>query len=144
MDGIIDFDKKGNLVRFYIGDISQDYYGDDWDDTPYEHNAGKVYDEYIKGYVDVMFPFDWIVLEPCDGEYNSPWCKDDFKKRKTPCIISIKDDLIGNDDFWNEYDYSYWIGRNDIYKFYYGDNIDSLIKTGLEIREECNFAKFTN
>ena len=62
---IIDFERKGNLVRFYLGDDDLvEWYGDDWGDTPYEHNAERVYDEYIKGYCDMMFPFDDLVLEP--------------------------------------------------------------------------------
>ena len=55
---IIDFSKKGNVVRFYLGeDNCKDYWGDDWNDFPYEHNAGCVYDEYIAGIVDIAFPF---------------------------------------------------------------------------------------
>ena len=46
---IIDFDKKGNVVRFYLGeDVCNDYWGDDWNDAPYEHNAGTVYNRYVK------------------------------------------------------------------------------------------------
>lgn len=67
---IIDFERKGNLVRFYLGDDDLvEWYGDDWNDTPYEHNAERVYDEYIKGYCDMMFPFDDLVLEPCCGTW---------------------------------------------------------------------------
>lgn len=41
---IIDFERKGNLVRFYLGDDDLvEWYGDDWNDTPYEHNAERVY-----------------------------------------------------------------------------------------------------
>lgn len=37
---IIDFERKGNLVRFYLGDDDlAEWWGDDWNDTPYEHNA---------------------------------------------------------------------------------------------------------
>ena len=39
---IIDFERKGNVVRFYLGKNGEQW-GDDWDDAPYEHNAGKVY-----------------------------------------------------------------------------------------------------
>ena len=57
---IIDFDKKGNVVRFYLGkDDLNDYWGDDWNDVPYEHNAGTVYDEFI------------------------------MRKRKVPCLIIV-------------------------------------------------------
>lgn len=43
-------------MRFYLGDDNlTEWYGDDWDDTPYECNAGEVYGEYVKGYRDVVF-----------------------------------------------------------------------------------------
>ena len=75
---IIDFEKKGNLVRFWLGDDNcTDYWGDDWDDAPYDCNAGTVYDEFIKGYKDICFPFDWIVVEPCDGVCNCNYSKED-------------------------------------------------------------------
>ena len=42
---IIDFEIKGNQVKFYLGsDNCDNYWGDDWDDKPYEHNAGEPYD----------------------------------------------------------------------------------------------------
>ena len=40
---LIDFERKGNLVRLYLGDDAN-FTGDDWDDYPYEHNASLVYD----------------------------------------------------------------------------------------------------
>lgn len=92
---IIDYEKKGNLVRFYLGDADcEDYYGDDWDDTPYEHNAGTVYSEYIKGHRDVCFPFDFTVMEVCDGVINSNYCKNDFKEQKVPCIVLVQGELV--------------------------------------------------
>ena len=42
---ILDFELKGNVIKFYLGNCN-DWWGDDWDDRPYEHNAGKVYDQY--------------------------------------------------------------------------------------------------
>lgn len=53
---VIDYDKKGNLVRFYLGDIDLGYWtGDDWDDAPYEHNAGMIYEEYVRWGTGCMF-----------------------------------------------------------------------------------------
>ena len=38
---IIDFAKKGNVVRFFLGkDDLKEWWGDDWDDCPYEHKYG--------------------------------------------------------------------------------------------------------
>lgn len=97
---IIDADNKGNVIRVYFGEdsLGKDYYGDDWDDNPYEDNAGRVYDNFISAYVDVYVPFSYGVRTARDqvNSYNSPWCKDDFK-RGIP-YLSI---------FRLEYDYDY-------------------------------------
>ena len=140
---IIDFKRKGNVVRFYLGEKTPDwgwtrsdytrngktpdwlkpsdkYYGDDWDDRPYEHNASQVYEEFIKGYKDIAFDFDDLVLEPCDGELNSCWCKEDMVARRVPCIIIVPKEVVG--DSWNDA-FSYWSGCDGIRKFYFGDII---------------------
>ena len=92
---LIDFETKGNVIRFYFGS-SEGYFGDDWDDTPYEHNAGRVYSQFVERTVDVAFPFRYNVLTPEDDWHyhgNSPFCKDDFKANKAPCmIITAKND----------------------------------------------------
>lgn len=118
MKQIIDIARKGNVVRLYLGEKTEkwgwtnpnykDYtgktpewleptytfYGDDWDDTPYEHNAGLVYDYFIKGTKDLFFPFNTVLLMPEDGILNSEYCKDDFVDRKVPYLIAISDAAI--------------------------------------------------
>lgn len=119
---IIDFEKKGNLVRFYLGeDSNEDYEGDDWNDVPYECNAGKVYQEYIVGYRDIAFPFEFAVLEPKDSEWqnNSRWCKDDMKARKVPCIIAVP-----KPDGWYDDDFDRYAGDKQTIKFYFGDKME--------------------
>lgn len=134
---IIDFCKKGNVVRFYLGaDDCNDYWGDDWDDSPYEHNAGTVYEEYVSGTADIAFPFDFTVCEPSEdwhNDGNSRYCKEDFKKRKAPCIVAkIKDD-----------DYLFWencyldmIADDSTIKFYFGDHMEPTEKLTM-FGEEC-------
>ena len=123
---IIDWEKQGNVVRFYLGaDDCEDYGGDDFDDRPYECNAGKVYDEYIKGHRDIAFPFEYVVQEPKDDwTYggNTPFCKDDMKARKVPCIVAKK---VG--DYWLDRDealFSRLIGDDNAVKFYFGDKME--------------------
>lgn len=122
---IIDFEKRGNLVRFYLGDDTcEDYWGDDWNDRPYEHNAGEVYDEYVVGHRDVVFPFDYAVLEPCSGYLNSQWSKEDMKNRKVPCLVALKDPgLMEEDSFDDAYK------NNRAIEFYFGDKMEPSNKT---------------
>jgi len=78
---IIDWERKGNLVKFYLGKNGEQW-GDDWDDVPYEHNAGRVYNEYIEGYIVTSFPFEHNIYEP-----QRFYSKQDLIKRVVPCII---------------------------------------------------------
>jgi len=116
---IIDFEKKGNIVRFYFG-INGKQWGDDWNDTPYEHNAGQVYDEYVTNRKDISFDFDDLVLEPCDGEMNSRWCKEDMIERRVPCLIVVPKKL--SEQNWST-DFAYWVSVDGIKKYFFGDII---------------------
>lgn len=117
---IIDFECKGNVVRYYLGENGKQW-GDDWDDTPYEHNAGEVYANFVTGYVDISYPFDCLVLEPCSGAWNSCWSKKDMMERKVPCIIVVPKDKI---DGWSD-DFARYIGNDDVTKVYFGDDYSS-------------------
>lgn len=124
---VIDFKKKGNVIRLYFGNINDnDYWGDDWDDCPYEHNAGTVYSEYIKEIMEIAFPFDTCIVEPADDwsyNGNSPYRKEDFKKMKAPCLI------IDNDtDNWNRDMYSRQLGNKNVWQLYFNDIYDDIIR----------------
>ena len=127
---IIDFEKKGNVIRFYLGkDNCTDYWGDDWNDAPYEYNAETVYNEFIEGYLDVAFNFEYCVFEPCDDwQYDRLYfSKEDMKENRIPCIIVVPEELIecSNDR------YIEWIGSNSekIVKFYFNDKLDKIYKS---------------
>lgn len=124
---IIDWDREGNVVRFYLGDDDcTDYCGDDWDDAPYDCNAGTVYKEYIKGHADIAFPFDVMVLEPCDGVINCRFCKDDMVKGRVPCVIAVPAALV-HDRY--EDSYAYWVGCKGVKAFYFNDPMEPSDKT---------------
>ena len=145
---IIDFKRKGNVIRFFLGEKTKDwgwtrpdykdytgktpdwlkpsdiYYGDDWNDRPYEHNAGQVYDKFIKGHIDVNCKYDDLVLEPCSGELNSSYSKDDMRDRKVPCIIIVPKEVIDEDkELYYETSFGYWNNSNDsrIIRYFFGD-----------------------
>lgn len=121
---IIDLEKKGNVVRFYLGDDDcNDYWGDDWDDAPYEHNAGTVYHDFVKGIKEIAFPFDFVVEEPSDDyvayHHNTPFCKKDFIERKAPALVAAK---VSQDD-WSA-SYSTIALREDCIKYFFGDPME--------------------
>ena len=87
---IIDIARKGHLVRFYLGKKEREwgytnpnykdykgqtpdwlrpsdiYYGDDWDDAPYEHNAGTPYEEEGFEVLKLGFYTGYKYSEPCN------------------------------------------------------------------------------
>ena len=69
----------------------------------------------------MSFDFDYLVLEPCDGAYNSEYCKDDMRDRRVPCIIVVPPELL--EDSW-ETSFSYWVGADGVSKYYFGDRME--------------------
>jgi hypothetical protein len=128
---IIDFKKRGNVVRFYLNNkdsVLPEYTGDDWNDRPYEHNAGPVYDEYVSHIVDVAFPLDCIVLEPADDwryNDNTSYSKDDFKAHKTPCIIVLPPEIV-KQDYLNADNYSFYKSSKHVHAIYFGDEVKQI------------------
>jgi len=119
---IIDWQKKGNLVRIYLGkDDLEDWYGDDWDDRPYEHNAEVVCSKFVKSTTDLVIPFDLTVLEPCEEwsyNGNSPYSKDDLKAGEAPCIV------VAGDDWRFENSFLEAVADKDSIKIYLGQRYD--------------------
>lgn len=128
---VIDFDHKGNVVRFFLAATKENIkesWGDDWDDRPYEHNAGEVYDQYVEKIIDVFYPYDMRVTEPQDDwhyNYNSPYSKEDFKNRKAPCLVLY---MPEENDWFSDLEYSKLIGNDKATKIYYGDDLGKILK----------------
>lgn len=134
---IIDFDITGNGVRLYLGQSTcNDYYGDDWNDVPYEHNAGMVYDAYIVTTAELHASLDLQVLLPEDDySYmgNSPYCKDMFKNRQAPFMIITK-----NSDWDYKYSNALEENSNEDKFFYFNDLFEPgvwYIDKNLEIKK---------
>ena len=120
---IIDFELKGNQVLFYLGaDNCNNYWGDDWDDRPYEHNAERVYGEFVIGTFVKTFDFHDVVMEPCSGEHNSNYSKEDMIKRRVPCICVLPKEYKDKDTWY--YSFSDISNNEKTIKFYFGDVVD--------------------
>lgn len=137
---IIDIIKNGNVVRYFLASdhkLIEESWGDDWDDRPYEHNAGRVYNEYVEKIVDVFYPFDTMVQEPSeDWHYggNSPFSKWDFKKGKAPRLI-ISPQSEEEKYFGIIQDYSLLAIDDNTTKIYYGDNITEALEDAVYYME---------
>lgn len=152
---IIDFERKGNVVRFYLGEYTEDwgwtrsdyqcngetpnwlkpsesFYGDDWNDYPYDCNAGRVYGEFLRGYTDMTFGFDDLVLEPCEayGRVNCEWSKDDMADRRVPCIIVVPAQLIKETKSWYLDDFNHWVADPRVVKYFFGDEMSPDVEVG--------------
>lgn len=123
MKKILDFECFGNIVKLYLGETVEGIYGDDWDDIPYEHNAGTVYDKFYTDTVEIAFPLSTNVYEPCFGYDNSPYCKNDFLFRKVPFL------LFGQlNDPWKYSDFEYLLDNvSTLNKLYIGDDWDDVL-----------------
>lgn len=135
---VIDFDMKGNVIRLFIG-TGNDYWGDDWDDAPYEHNAGQVYDEYVTNILDFCVDFDTDVLEPCSGAFNSPYSKESMKNRDVPCLIFVPYELKkkrGRE--WCD-SFDAWVNDPEVKKIYFGDKVSDVLSllNDLDTQESC-------
>ena len=118
---IIDFERKGNLVRFYLGsDSVEDYSGEGWETAPYSR-AKTVDAKYIAGIADCVFPFDVLVLEPDSGEEDVRYSKFDMKAGAVPCIIAVPT-FVRNDSL--KINFSHWSNCRGILKFYFGDHLE--------------------
>jgi len=126
---IIDYELKGNVVRFYLGKpTARNYHGDDWNDKLHESNGNRVYSEYITGTAEIAFPFDALVLDPCTGEFgaNCRYSKDDMKNRIVPCVTVVPPEIAKDTHMES---YSYWAGCKEALRFYFGDQMEP--STGL-------------
>lgn len=125
---IIDFERKGNVVRFYLGkDNATDYGGEGWGKYPYDR-AERVDEKHITGSADIAFPFDAMVLEPDCGEECCSYSKEDMKAGIVPCIIVVPPNVANGSQ---RTQFSYWANGRGTLKFYFGDKMNHAIGLSL-------------
>ena len=94
---------KSEFVAYFTPMPLSEQWGDDWDDAPYEHNAGIPYDSLYKKKgsdgewetfeilcVRFYVPYDSVIVkfpldDTTDGS-NSEWCVKDINGKKVPWI----------------------------------------------------------
>lgn len=81
-----------NIYQLCYVDINTAYFsscfatqwGDDWDDAPYEHNAGTPYEHDNGKIYKIMF--DGVFERPEENHYNSPYSVQDINAKKVPWL----------------------------------------------------------
>lgn len=122
---IIDFRHVigANAVRFYLGRADLPcWHGDDWNDIPWELNAGPVYSRFIAAWCDVVFPEDGLVMTPRDLPEAAGICKLDMVERLSPCVVYAPPALCDRLENWPcPYNFSFLCGVDGVRRFYFGD-----------------------
>ena len=60
-----------NSFAYFTRMELSEQWGDDWNDAPYEHNAGEPYND--EGADILRVAYDGYLQTPCDGYCNSPY-----------------------------------------------------------------------
>ena len=150
---IIDFEKRGNVVRFSLANRDEEVWGDDWADSPYEHNAGPVYDRFVEEVTDFGFGYNVSVLEPCES-YAGSYSKQDMQDRNIPCIIIASKYMLEQSDLpeWDWRDFGECLDHeiSGLIKIYFGDDITEvehklikLMEFEKDIPEGFRYTKFS-
>ena len=61
-------------------------WGDDWNDRPYEHNAGEPYTEFEA----CRIAYDADLEQPASGMTHSPWSVEEINRGAVPWLRSSK------------------------------------------------------
>ena len=130
---IIDFQRKGNVIRFYLGkkianwgwtkpgygEPSDTVYGSNWDVAPYRQGNAVVDPQFVYGHYDIYVPFDFVVAEPSDYSDENGRVrisKNALVNREMPAI-EIYDDRMCYDT---------------LCEFYIGDELEKLTSAGFQ------------
>lgn len=117
----IQFDKdyylcyiEGNFA--YFTNNLEKQWGDDWDDKPYEHNAGRPYEHHDTEVVKVAF--ESYLETPAEiASINSNYSVEDINNKETPWLsgekgFSVKEIEMFTGKDWNE------LSKNNPLEFY--------------------------
>lgn len=143
---LIDFEKKCNQLRLFFGD-GEDPWGDDWDDAPYQHNAGRVYSEFIKDTAVLSFYYDDIVYEPADDYTFQDVSKEMMLKKRVPAFVALPVKYREPESYWKCYSFAELLADSHAIPFYFGITVKEIEKilnkhfpkTFLDFSENFNY-----
>jgi len=81
---------EGDTAYFTTQPLNKQW-GDDWNDAPYEHNAGTPYEDHSEERWNIYtLKFDWDAEQPKGEHYNSPYSVEDINGGKVPWLKPSK------------------------------------------------------
>lgn len=102
---ILDMEMHDNMLTFWLGD-DEDFsnsWGDDWNDTPFNGNAGRVLNEHVKKIITLKFPL-----------------YDDVQ------IVKLFDDPKGEYSMKDLKDQKHWALKIGVLEFYLGSSFENI------------------
>lgn len=93
---VLDAEVSEHCVRFYLGTEKTyqegKFHGNDWNDSPFDCNAGTIYPVYCKAILDIYFEWDTVVRDapPVSGPIY--WSKNDIKAKRYALVYVEKED----------------------------------------------------
>jgi len=94
-------DGRTNVWAWFTSCPLEKQWGDDWDDAPYEHNAGQPYTMTIKEFGIHGIAIDHNLFRvavdrergatPCEGSVNSQWSVQDINNKHVAWLRFEKD-----------------------------------------------------
>lgn len=85
-------DPRNEACAYFTTCPLSEQWGDDWDDAPYEHNAGQPYEwaahRKVPEYEITRVYFDADLESPRSGQINSKWCVRDINAGKVAWLAS--------------------------------------------------------
>lgn len=82
---------RGGILKLYFGDIDcEEYTGDDWNDRPYQLNAGPVYKEFTKKILYIIFNPELYSLDDAHELYDIDMSKNAIKNSENKLICRAR------------------------------------------------------
>lgn len=72
------------MIMYFTNVSIDETNGDDWNDSPYEHNASPPYDEFVES--RIVFNDCGVFSYPRTGYLNSPYSVDDINRGAIPWV----------------------------------------------------------
>jgi len=72
------------MIMYFTEAVGDEIIADDWDDSPYEHNASPPYDEFVEA--RIVYNDCGVFNYPRTGHLNSPYSVDDINKGAIPWV----------------------------------------------------------